>query len=106
MLGRDSGPRDSWTRSSTRSAELLHLVADVGEQRRPVDGVRATPGGVRLRQQVEIGAQRGERGAQLVTGIGDELSFAFACGGQRRQHRVEAARKPSDLVVTARLRWA
>ena len=57
---------------------------------------------VGLGQQVEVGAQRGQRGAQLVAGVGDQLALPVARGGQRGEHRVEgvASRAISSLPST------
>ena len=74
-----------WNRTSSSSSAR----ADSGQTALPV----------RLGEQVEVGAQRRQRGAQLVPGVGDELALPVARGGQRGQHRVERARQPGDLVV-------
>ena len=52
-----------------------------------------------LGEQVEVGAQRGQRSAQLVAGVGDELALPVARGRERGEHRLNALRQPGDLVV-------
>ena len=39
-----------------------------------------------LGEQVEVGAQRGQRGPELVAGVGDELALPVAGGGERGEH--------------------
>ena len=41
----------------------------------------------------------GQRGAQLVAGVGQQPAFAQARGGERGEHRVQRARQVGDLVV-------
>ena len=79
--------------------QLLDLGAHVVEQLGA--GLRRQPRRrlVGLGEQVEVGAQRGERGAQLVAGVGDQLALPVARGGQRGEHLVERRGQPGDLVV-------
>jgi hypothetical protein len=58
---------------------------------------------VRLGEQVEVGAERGQRRPELVTGVGDQLALPVPRGGQRGQHRVEGASEAGDLVVALHL---
>ena len=82
-----------------QGGELLDLGAHVVEQLGP----RLRPGGralaVGLAEQVEVGAQRGERRAQLVAGVGDQLPLAVPGRGERREHLVERGGQAGDLVV-------
>ena len=57
------------------------------------------PALVGLGEQVEVGAQRGQRRAQLVAGVGDQLALPVPGGGERGEHRVERRGEPGDLVV-------
>ena len=78
--------------------ELLELRADVVQQLLALLG-RQPAGGVGLGEQVEVRAQRGQRRAQLVAGVGDQPALAVARRGQRDEHRVERRGEPGDLVV-------
>ncbi len=65
-----------------------------------------------VRQHVRIGAvlgdvggiaaQRRERGAQLVRGVGDEAALGLARALERREHRVERLGERADLVARRR----
>ena len=57
----------------------------------------------RAREQLDVGLHGGQRGAQLVRGVGDQLALGAARLGQRLEHRVEAARQRGQLVVADRL---
>ena len=50
-------------------------------------------------QEVDVGAQRGERRAQLVAGVHHEPLLLLARRVQRVQHRVEARGQPAELVA-------
>ena len=76
-----------WARmSSSSSAARLRVEA------------RAV-GLVGLGEQVDVGAQRGQRCTQLVAGVGDQAALALAGGVEGGQHLVERGRQPGDLVV-------
>ena len=51
------------------------------------------------RQHLEVGAQRGQRRAQLVRRVGDELALRALRALERLEHRVERAREAGELVV-------
>ena len=76
--------------------QLLDLGTDVAEQLDPCLLRQVAAG---LREQVEVGAQGGQRRAQLVAGVGHQLALPVAGCRQRGQHRVEGPREPGDLVV-------
>ena len=78
--------------------ELLDLELDVVHELGP-GPAESPPLAVGLGQQVQVGAQRGQRGPQLVAGVRDELALPVPGGRQRGQHRVEGAGQPGDLVV-------
>ena len=84
-------------------AELLDLRADVVQQGGPVGGLQGPTArgtrGVGLSEQVEVGAQAGQRRAQLVTGVRDEPALLVAGVGERREHGVERRREPGQLVL-------
>ena len=67
--------------------QLLELRADVGRAARCARRRAASAAG--LGEQVDVGAQRGERGAQLVAGVGDQPALPVPRGGERGQHLVE-----------------
>ena len=79
--------------------QLLELRDHVGAQPLAVAGVRRPAAG----QHLEVRAQRGERRAQLVRGVGDELALRALRALERLEHGVEGAREPRDLVVAVRL---
>ena len=54
-------------------------------------------------QSVEVGAQAGERGTQLVASILEEAALLFFGSGQGGQHTVERARQPAHLIIAALL---
>ena len=54
-------------------------------------------------QQLDIGAQRGQRGAQLVAGVGDQPALPFPGRLQRLHHRVERPGQVGQLVHAARI---
>ena len=95
--------------SATQSAELLGLLDQVGEE--PLTGViveRVELLALVLEQHLEIRADRGDRRAQLVRGVGDELTLCgdgarqrLARGVEAVEHPVEPARELADLVVRA-----
>src|SRR5690349_2010963 len=55
------------------------------------------------RQVVDISAERSQRGAQLVRGIGEEASLRLARTLERAQHPVQGRGKLADLVIALRL---
>jgi hypothetical protein len=55
-------------------------------------------------EQVHVGPQAGERGAQLVSGISDELRLPGASLGEGGDHGVEGVCEPGNLVVSM-TRW-
>ena len=48
---------------------------------------------------LELGADAGERAAQLVAGVGDEPALALGGVLEPGEHRVHRAGEPADLVV-------
>ena len=50
-------------------------------------------------QQFDVGAQRRQRGAQFVAGVGDQPGLAFTRFGQRTQHHVESLGEPGQFVA-------
>ena len=78
---------------------LLDLGADVVQQLGARPRAASRRRAVGLGEQVEVGAQRGQRGAQLVAGVGDQLALPVARRGERGEHRVERRGQPGDLVV-------
>ena len=51
----------------------------------------------------ELGAHQGERGAEFVRGVSEELSFAVGGLSNAVEKRVERVSQASDLVVVARV---
>ncbi len=83
--------------------QLRHLRLDRGQQLPPVVGRDGPAGLLTAGEQLDVGAQRGQRGAQLVPGVRDQLGLPLLGGGEGRRHRVEGPRQAGDLVV-ARVR--
>ena len=81
-----------------QGAQLLDLGADVVEQLEARLG-RQRRVALGLAEQVEVGAQRGERRAQLVAGVGHQPALPVARRGEREQHLVERRGQAGDLVV-------
>ena len=77
--------------------ELVELEPGLGDELGPLLGVER--GGVP--EEVDVGAHRGERRAQLVAGVDDQALLLLARRVERDQHRVEAGGQPPDLVVAA-----
>ena len=90
--------------SAVRSRDQEQVA---GELREPVGLLACDPqraaelfGGIGvLEREVELGAHQGERGAQLVTGVGDESAFALKCLVEPREHLVECRPEPFELVA-------
>ena len=81
-----------------QGAQLLDLAADVVEQLETrLGGQRRVALG--LVEQVEVGAQRGERRTQLVARVGHQPALPVARGAEREQHLVERRGEAGDLVV-------
>ena len=83
--------------------QLLDLLDHVVEQAVVFLGVHEL---TLLLQDLDVGAQAGDRCAQLVGGVGDELSLGVDGGVERAhrvlegvEHRVEADRQASQLVL-------
>ena len=53
---------------------------------------------------LELGADAGQRAAQLVAGVGDEPALAVGGVLEPGEHRVHRLREPADLVVGRRAR--
>ncbi len=87
--------------------QLLDLLDDVAEQPLALVGVHVL---ALLLQDLDVRAQAGDRRAQLVRGVGDELALRVhgvverAHGVlERVEHRVEAAGEPPELVFAGGL---
>ena len=78
--------------------QLLELGDDVGPQ--PLAVVRVQPAAA---EHLEVRAQRGQRRAQLVRGVGHEPPLRALGRRQRLEHRVEGAGEPRELVVAVAL---
>src|SRR4029077_13957147 len=59
-------------------------------------------GGLATLEKLEIRSKARERGPQLVTGVGDELSLRAQGRFELTEHRVEARPQTAQLVATAR----
>ena len=80
--------------------QLLQLHQDVVDEHGAVlDAQLVDPP-----DHLEVGAQAGERGPQLVRGVEDELALGPARRLERLEQAVEGAAQPSELVGTARAR--
>src|SRR2546428_3879499 len=78
--------------------EPLHLHHEVPEQLLTLGGVR----GLAALEELEIGPQSGERGAELMRRVGDELPLGTERRFELSEHRVEARAEAAELVTAAR----
>ena len=85
--GSGSSSRASSTRSPTSAVSSSSWATRSRAQALAVAGVRRPA----ARQHLEVRAQRGERRAQLVRGVGDELALRALRALERLEHRVERA---------------
>ncbi len=81
-------------------AELGRLLLDVLQQPRALVGRQR----LGLGQHLDVRAQAGDRRAQLVRGVGDELALGGDRALERVEHRVEVLGQLADLVVARRPR--
>ena len=79
--------------------QLVELGDDVGEQSLALLGRHLLGMG----EDLDVGAQAGERRAQLVRGVGDELALGVDRALERVEHRVEAAGQAAQLAAAARV---
>ena len=66
---------------SVVSSSIWNRTSSISSARDSADEPAA---GVGLGQQVEVGAQRGQRGAELVAGVGDQPALPVAARRERR----------------------
>ena len=84
--------------------ELDQLLHQVGQLPALEVEVAEDLGPLRLRQvgrsleQLDVGAQRGQRGAQLVAGVHHQPLLLLPRGRQRAHHRVQAPGEAPDLA--------
>jgi hypothetical protein len=78
---------------------LGQLLDDVGEQPLALRSREPPP----AREHLDVGAQAGQRRAQLVRRVGDELPLLASRILQRAEHRVEAHGQATELVLAARV---
>jgi hypothetical protein len=79
-----------------QAGELVELGHHVGEERLTVPLREPLGAG----QNLDVGPQRGERGPELVGGVGHQLALGPQRRVQRGHHRVEARPEAGDLVVS------
>ena len=79
--------------------QLLQLHEDVVDQHGAVLGAQL----VDPADHLEVGAQAGERGAQLVRGVEHQLALGAPRRLERLEQPVEGAAEPAQLVGAARL---
>ncbi len=91
--------RASSTTSATRSVSSSSSSVRSATSRLRSAGVEALAAAERL----DVGAQRRQRGAQLVRGVGDQPPLRRLGALERLHHLVEARRQPPQLVVAAHL---
>ena len=80
------GRRPAWT--ARRSGPAGRRGSRRGRPRAAVGAPGRLAGG----EQLQVGAHRGQRGAQLVPGVGDEPALLFLRRRERAEHLVEAVR--------------
>jgi hypothetical protein len=91
------------------AGELDHVGHERGQLVELPDHVRpqglALMGGqaVGLAKGLDVGAQAGDRRAQLVAGVGDQLALGLDGALERVERRVEAAREAGELVPARRV---
>ena len=90
-------PRASSTTSPTSAVSSSISREDVRAQRRAV--VLREP--VELLDRLDVRPQAGDRGSQLVAGVGDEMALRLDRALERVQRRIEAPGEPGELVVAA-----
>ena len=78
---------------------LRQLLGDVAQQCLPVRGGH----GLVAREHLDVRAQAGQRRAQLVRRVGDELPLRPRRVLERAEHRVERRREPRELVGAGRV---
>ena len=88
-------PRASSTTSPTSAGQLVQLLDDVGPQRLALVGRQP----VGVLERLDVGPQAGDRRAQLVAGVGDQLALGVDRALERVERGVEAAGQPGELVV-------
>ena len=93
------GARASSTTSPTRSVISSSSSVDVRDQPPPLLRIEAVASPERL----DVGPQGGERGAQLVRGVGDQPPLRRLGALERGHHLVEAGGQAAELVVAADL---
>src|SRR4051794_20629069 len=76
-------------------AQLLRLPSEVAQQALAILGAELRV----VAQDLDVGAQTGERGAQLVGGVVHELALRAHRGVERVEHRVEGPRELAQLVL-------
>ena len=74
---------------------LLELLGDVAQQALALSGRQLLV----PREHLDVGAQARQRRAQLVRGVGDELSLRLRRRLERREHRVEGRGEARELVA-------
>ena len=79
--------------------ELTELGGDVVEDF-GASPFRQHSGLVVGHQQLNVGAHRRQRGAQLVAGVGDQLSLLLPRSLETLQHQVETARQLTQVVAS------
>ena len=87
-------PCESSHELGDQGRHLVELLDDVPHQRLPLGGREPSSAGKHL----DVRAQAGERRAELVRRVRDELALRPRRRLQGSQHRVEAGRKPAQLI--------
>src|SRR5207253_3082250 len=76
----------------------LHLAHEIAEHLLSLQRIRR----LTALEELEVGAQAGERRSQLVRGVGDQLTLRAQRGFQLAEHGVEARAQTAQLVATVR----
>ena len=116
-IGDDAGQVDGAPRRLTAGVRPREQQQVGDEPAHPAAGAQRRGGGLavlaveRLLEQLEVGQHGGQRRAQLVRGVGDELALARERGlglgarvVERMQHRLQRGRELGDLVIGLRAR--
>ena len=92
--GAAASSRESASRSSASRARRSRVLLELGDELRR----RAVP-----REVGDVAAQRGQRRAQLVRGVGEEAPLGVARALEAASIAFSVCREPADLVVRRRL---
>jgi hypothetical protein len=92
------GPTGELHDVADERGELVELLDDVPAQTLAILGLQARG----VLEDLDVGAQGGDRGAQLVAGVGDQVALGLQRARECVERGVEAGGEPGELVASAR----